>query len=188
MSFEIRGDEQEQHRIELEHNLQNTEASFHISTDDEHGLPRSRQRQPDCSVEYPRHISEPSFAEYPSFVHRSREHSMGDDMHSPHNAWSYRTGEDEDGISPFGAETMSTIAHHASAVTIGAGLGGGRAARTREPSLSGAEYDPDRPLHAMITGVNKNSVLVADVSKSKHQVRGMNILIQLVIIMTLDHI
>jgi len=172
MSFEISGDEQEQHRIELEHNLQNTELSFHISTDDERALPR--RRQIDCSsVEYPRHISEPSLAEYPSFVHRSREYSMGDeDMHGPHHAWSHRTGDDEDGISPFGAETMSTAAHHASAVTISAGLGGGRAARTREPSLSGAEYDPDRPLHAMISGVKDSDPL-----KSKQQVREMSSLL-----------
>ena len=167
MSFEICGDEQEKHRIELEHNLQNTEFSFHVSTDDERGLPR--RRQIDSSVEYPRHMSEPSLAEYPSFAHRSREHSMGDDMHSPHHAWSHRTGEDEDGVSPFGAETMSTAAHHASAVTISAGLGGGRTARTRDPSLSGAEYDPDRPLHAMISGVNVDP----DLLKSK-QVRGMS--------------
>ena len=66
--------------------------------------------------------------------------------------------------------TMSTAAHHASVVTIGAGLGGGRAARTREPSLSGAEYDPDRPLRTMMLGIN-SSLLDVDPSKSKHQVR-----------------
>lgn len=164
MSFEICGDEQEQHRIELEQNLQNTEFSFHISTDDELGLPKRR----DSSIEYPRHISEPSFAEHPSFAHLSREPSMGDDMHGSHHVWSYRT-EEEDGISRFGAETMSTAAHHASAVTFSAGLGGVRAARTREPSLSGAEYDPDRPLHAMIGGVN--SVVDATALTSKKQVR-----------------
>jgi hypothetical protein len=92
-------------------------------------------------------------------------------MHSPHHVWSYRTGEDEDGISPFGAETMSTAAHHASAVTISAGLGGGRAARNREPSLSGGEYDPDRPLYAMIGGVSNKSAMLDDPSKSKQQVR-----------------
>jgi hypothetical protein len=82
--------------------------------------------------------------------------------------WSYRTGDDE-GIAPYGGETMSTAAHHASAVTFTAGL---RGARTREPSLIGGEYDPDRPLHAMISGVNsKHSMLDMDPSKSKHQVR-----------------
>ncbi len=72
--------------------------------------------------------------------------------------WSYRTADDEEGISPYGGETMSTAAHHASALTLTAGLGGGRAAR-RDPSLSGAEYDPERPLHAMIAGVNSKHSL-----------------------------
>ena len=85
--------------------------------------------------------------------------------------WSYRTADDDEGIAPYGGETMSTAAHHASAVTFTAGLGGGRGARTREPSLNGGEYDPDRPLHAMISGVNsKHSMLDLDPSKSKHQV------------------
>lgn len=170
MSFEIRGDEQEQHRIQLENNLQSTELSFHISTDDEQGQPARRRNS---SVEYPRHLSEPSFAEFPSIVHRSINHSVGDNVHSPPHAWSYRTGDDDEGIiSPYGGETMSTAAHHASVVTIRAGLGGGRAARTREPSLSGAEYDPDRPLHAMMSGANsKHSMLNVDPSKSRHHVR-----------------
>lgn len=167
-SFEIFGDELERNRIQLEQNLQNTELSFHISTDEE----RQPSRRHNSSIEYPRHISEPSLAELPSFAHRSMDHSMGDVDHSPHHLWSYRTGDEEEGINPYGGETMSTAAHHASAVTLSAGLGGGRGARTREPSLNGGEYDPDRPLHAMITGVNsKHSMLDFDPSKSKQQVR-----------------
>ena len=53
---------------------------------------------------------------------------------------------------------MSTAAHHASALTLTAGLGGGRAAR-RGLSLSRAEYDPERPLHAMIAGVSSKHSL-----------------------------
>jgi len=66
--------------------------------------------------------------------------------------------------------TMSTAAHHASVVTIVAGLGGGRAARTCELSLSSAEYDPFN-LRTMMSGVNsKHSLLGVNPSKSKHQV------------------
>ncbi|KDR82315.1 hypothetical protein GALMADRAFT_816004 [Galerina marginata CBS 339.88] len=166
----IRGDELEHDRIQLEHNLQNTELSFRLSStsDDEnsdgytHRQHRTNHRHhhQNSSLEYPRHISEP-LVDFPSFAHRSREH-FGDEDHSQMHAWSYRTGEDEDGINPYGGETVSTAAHHASAITISAGLGGGRAAR-RDPSLSGAEYDPERPLHAMIAGVN-----------SKHSMFGMD--------------
>ncbi|KAF9523879.1 hypothetical protein CPB83DRAFT_647159 [Crepidotus variabilis] len=171
ISFEIQGDEQEHHRIQLEHNLQNTELSFHISTDDDEERPRRKNY--DSSVEYPRHLSEPSLLDMPSFVHRSRDHFSAGDEEQSHlvHAWSYRTGDDDEGINPYaGGETMSTFAHHASGVTISAGLGAGRGARPREPSFSGAEYDPDRPLHAMIAGVNsKHSMFDIDPSKSKHQ-------------------
>ncbi|KAF8969022.1 hypothetical protein BDZ97DRAFT_1754952 [Flammula alnicola] len=167
----IRGDELEHNRIQLEHNLQNTELSFHLSStsDDENNDGHHNRRRPhhrhDSSVEYPRHLSEPSMPEFPSFAHRSRDH-FGDEDTSHVHAWSYRTGDDDEGINPYGGETVSTAAHHASALTISAGLGGGRAAR-RDPSLSGAEYDPDRPLHAMIAGVNsKHSMFDTDPQKN----------------------
>lgn len=165
----IHGDDLENHRIQLERNLQNTDISFRLSDDDE-GYTQRRPKHAhhhEYSVEYPRHLSEPSGPELPSFVHRSSEH-FGDEDQSRLHAWSYRSGDDE-GISPYGGETVSTAAHHASALTLSAGLGGGRATRQRDPSMSGAEYDPDRPLHAMIAGVNsKHSMFDAD--PSKHQV------------------
>ncbi|KAG6336271.1 hypothetical protein ID866_2825 [Astraeus odoratus] len=46
---------------------------------------------------------------------------------------------------------FTPVAHHASAVTITAGLG--RNPR-REPSMSGAEYDPDRPLQDIMAGMD----------------------------------
>jgi hypothetical protein len=161
----IPGDELEAHRIRLEHNLQNTELSFHLSSDDGH-YPRHHRQ--DSSLEYPRHISEPSLPDFPSFSHRSREH-FGDEEHSHLRGWSYRTGDDEEGINPYGGETVSTAAHHASALTLSAGLGGGRGAR-RDVSLSAAEYDPDRPLHAMIAGVNSKHSMF-DLEPSKNTVR-----------------
>jgi len=165
----IHGDDLENHRIQLERNLQNTDISFRLSDDEEgyaHRRP-TRVHHHESSVEYPRHLSEPSGPELPSFVHRSSEH-FGDEDQSRLHAWSYRSGDDE-GINPYGGETVSTVAHHASALTLSAGLGGGRAARQRDPSMSGAEYDPDRPLHAMIAGVNSKHSMF-DPDPSKHQV------------------
>lgn len=162
LDLSIHGDELEHNRIQLEHNLQN-DLSIHLSSqDDEYNLNES--------VEYPRHTSGPSpLAEFGSFAHRSGDHFDDGD---PHSAWSYRTMDDDEGINPYGAHTMSTAAHHASALTLNAGLGGGRGAR-REISLSGAEYDPDRPLHDMIAQVDsKLSMFDLDPSKSRHYVRS----------------
>lgn len=140
LDFSIRGDDQEHQRVLLEHNLQHTDLSLHLSsTPDEYS-----------DVEYPRHASVPSppFSAFASFDQRS-----GDDF-DPHeqsrfHAWSYHT---DDGAQPYAAQSLSTAAHHASALTISAGLGGGRATR-RDLSLSGAEYDPDRPLQGIMAGI-----------------------------------
>jgi len=171
----IRGDELEYNRIQLEHNLQHTELSFRLSStsDDEQHHPKIRHHRRknnpnESSVEYPRHLSEPSFHEFPSIVRSTGDHYADED--SQLHPWSYRIGDDDEGINPYGGDTVSTAAHHASALTLSAGLGGGRGAR-RDVSLSGAEYDPERPLHAMIAGVNsKHSMFDLDRSKSKVQV------------------
>ncbi|KAH9912695.1 uncharacterized protein BXZ73DRAFT_56039 [Epithele typhae] len=139
----IYGDELEARRAMLEHNLQHTDLSLHLSS-------RSRLDASTDELEYPRHAGVPSppFSAYASFDHRS-----GDDF-DPHeqsrfHAWSYHT---DDGIQPYAHESLSTAHHHASALTINAGLGGGRGQR-RDLSLSGAEYDPDRPLNGIIAGI-----------------------------------
>jgi hypothetical protein len=179
----IHGDELEYNRIQLEHNLQHTELSFRLSStsDDEqqqqqhrHSTTvrhhRRKNNNPnESSVEYPRHLSEPSFHEFSSIVRSTAGDHYADEDSQLH-PWSYRIGNDEEGINPYGGDTISTAAHHASALTLSAGLGGGRGAR-RDASLSGAEYDPERPLHAMIAGVNsKHSMFDFDRSKSKVQV------------------
>ncbi|KAF9474531.1 hypothetical protein BDN70DRAFT_996996 [Pholiota conissans] len=168
VDLSIHGDELEADRIQLEHNLQNTELSFHLSSasEDDHYPPHRH----DSSLEYPRHISEPSIPDFPSFSHRSRD-NFGDEENSHLRGWSYRTGDDDEGINPYGGETQSTAAHHASALTLTAGLGGGRGAR-REQSLSAAEYDPERPLHAMIAGVNSRHSMF-DTDPSKNTAMGM---------------
>jgi len=161
LDISIRGDELEQHRIQLEHNLQHTDLSYRLSS-------VSEDEYDNDSVEYPRHNSGP--AAFPSFEIPSRDHFDGE-THSQIHPWSYRTVDDEEGINPYASgETMSTAAHHASALTLSAGLGGGRAGR-RDISFSGAEYDPDRPLHDMIAGVDsKLSVFDMEPSRSKYPV------------------
>ncbi|KAJ7857636.1 hypothetical protein B0H14DRAFT_3108118 [Mycena olivaceomarginata] len=156
LDISIPGDQLEHDRIQLEHNLQHTDLSLHLSSQD------------DDTVEYARHNSAPSaFPDFISFDQRSRDNFDGD-MHSQLHAWSYRTGDDEDGISPYGGNTISTAAHHASALTLSAGLGG-RGGR-REISLSGAEYDPDRPLHDMLAAVDpKLSMFDMDPSRSRYE-------------------
>ena len=166
LDLSIRGDELENRRIQLEHDLQRTagEFSFRLSSvsDDEEGYHNQ-------SVEYPRHESGPiSIPDFASFEHASRDHF--DETHSQIHPYSYRTDDNEGGIDPYiGGETMSTAAHHASALTLSAGLGG-RGVR-RDISLSGAEYDPDRPLQAMIAGVDsKLSMFDIEPSRSRYPV------------------
>ncbi|KAJ7288548.1 hypothetical protein C8J57DRAFT_1166320, partial [Mycena rebaudengoi] len=152
----IHGDRLEHDRMQLEHNLR-TEFSY----------PLPSPADDDDTLEYPRHNSNPAaFPDFASFDQRSRDNFDPDISHI--HAWSYRTGDDEEGISPYGGETLSTAAHHASALTLSAGLGG-RGGHRREISLSGAEYDPDRQLHDMIAAVDpKLSMFDMDPEKSRY--------------------
>ncbi|KAF8272262.1 hypothetical protein EI94DRAFT_1769980 [Lactarius quietus] len=151
----IAGDEQEQSRIQLEKNLLHTDLSLHLSSTHD-----------DFSVENPRHHSSVS-APFSAFnsIDPSRDALDMDEGISQLHAWSYHTGEDDEGVRPFvGGETLSTAAHHASALTLSAGLAG-RGER-RDISLSGAEYDPDRPLQDLIAGIDSQfSFLGADPSR-----------------------
>lgn len=155
-NISIRGDEQEQHRIQLEHNLLHTDLSLHLSS-------------PDVDdVEFPRHNSGPDQLNgFTSFDPPDADHFDPDD-HSQFNAWSYRTIDDDEGIDPYAGQTVSTAAHHASALTLSAGLGrGGR----RDVSVSGAEYDPDRPLQNIMAGITSRiSAFNMDDTKSKNVV------------------
>ncbi|KAH8104479.1 hypothetical protein BXZ70DRAFT_1075478 [Cristinia sonorae] len=139
LELSILGDATEERRIQLEQNLQQTDLSLHLSS----------PRNDFSDIEHPRHISDPySFSGAISFD-RSREGFV-----SPtHQHWSYRGIEDDEGYNPYAGETISTAAHHASALTLSAGLGG-RGAR-RDISLSGAEYDPDRPVQGIMAGMSR---------------------------------
>lgn len=161
----IHGDELEHDRIQLEHNLlHNTDLSLHLSSQTS-----DREHNYDSSVEYPRHNSAPEPFGVNGFASFDGDNFAGDmDSHSQLHAWSYRTVEDDDeGINPYGRESMSTAAHHASALTLSAGLRGRGSGARRDMSLSGAEYDPERPLGAIIAGVDSRFSMLADQSKSK---------------------
>lgn len=140
--FSIVGDEQERHRIQLEHNLQNRDLSIDLLSS-----------QGDYSLEYARHAerSRSPFS-YRSYGHH--DHSVDDQ--SQINPWSYRTVDDDDenGVNPYVGESLSTVAHHASAVTLNAGLGPRRGDDTR----SGAEFDPERPLQNIMAGAERLSM------------------------------
>ena len=83
--------------------------------------------------------------------------------------WSYRTVDDDDenGVNPYAGESLSTAAHHASAVTLNAGLG----ARRGDDTRSGAEFDPERPLQNIMAGAERLSMFGNNTtSKSIHNV------------------
>jgi hypothetical protein len=170
----IHRDVVEQNRRQLENRLKSNISTIPappLASDDGDGDGEEdyyHYHQSSSSVEYPRHDSGPMpYPDFPSFAHRSREHHFQEEDSHMHMGWSYRTADDDDGINPYGGETMSTAAHHASAVTITAGLGGGRGGHRRDISMSGAEYDPERPLNQIMAGVGRMSML-DDPSKSKH--------------------
>ena len=149
--------------------ISRTDPSFRLSltSDDDEGYTHCRPKRGhhhESSVEYSRHLSEPSAPDFPSFLHRSSEHFADEG----YTYGSYRSG-DEEGLNPYGGDTVPTAAHHASAFTLSAAWGGGQATLQRDPSMSGAEYDPDRPLHAMIPGIDSKHNMF-DPDPSKHQV------------------
>ncbi|KIY46586.1 hypothetical protein FISHEDRAFT_75505 [Fistulina hepatica ATCC 64428] len=153
LDISIHDDEQEARRQQLEHNLQQTAAdlSLHLTDDDEHA----------SSVEYPRHNSN-SQLEY--FFHdKSQFDDDGGDLEHPNSIDPYASrsrSQDPRSLSyaSYGGRTISTAAHHASAVTLSAGLAGRRGNGRRDVSLSGAEYDPDRPLHDIIGAIDYGDV------------------------------
>ncbi|CAE6457832.1 unnamed protein product [Rhizoctonia solani] len=139
-------DRQEEDRIRLEQEIGG------LSLDLEHSGSTS------LSLEYGRHGAPSprfegvaSFARYDSDLERSRDASARRSTRYQ----SFRTVDD----SYDGGQTQSTAAHHASAVTVGAGLGYGNGARPLSRAGSGAEYDPDRELSSMLKRRGRISLL-----------------------------
>ncbi|QRW06707.1 hypothetical protein RhiLY_05706 [Ceratobasidium sp. AG-Ba] len=141
----INYDAQEEARIRLEQeiggislDLSNTGSSSLSLEYGRHGAPS------------PRFEGIASFARYDSDLERSRNTSA---RRSVRQNQSHRTFED----SFDGGYTQSTAAHHASAVTVGVGLGYGGGPRSFSRAGSGAEYDPDRELSEMLKRQTKIS-------------------------------
>ncbi|KAL5482601.1 hypothetical protein ACEPAI_9195 [Sanghuangporus weigelae] len=160
--IQIAGDEEEQHRRELEYNLKDLSFQFSLSDpsqtgdqeedDEQHGT-RQKRSESSFSVEYPRHNSRRRdvsvfHGQNSSFLDNTQLVQGDNADYDP-----YRSVDDAE--VHFVGNTMSTVAHHASAVTLSAGLAGrsGKRAYAAESSLSGAEYDPDRPLDSVLNGV-----------------------------------
>lgn len=145
LNISIVGDEEEQHRIELEHNLQDLSIQLSVSTPSQNDDAESS-----AEIEYARHDPRPrDLSVYrghsPSADITPMEHDFDPNPYSYHN----------DDNSHYAGNTLSTAAHHASAVTLSAGLAGrtGKRHYPTEASLSGAEYDPDRPLDMVVNGM-----------------------------------
>lgn len=163
LDMSIVGDEEEQHRIELEQNLQDLSIPLSLSnpshaSDNEYSVERRsgqhKHSESSFELEYPRHNPCPRDvsgfqAQNFSFLDNTQLDRDFDPNH-----YAYRSADDEADVHYVG-NTLSTAAHHASAVTLSAGLDGrsGKRAYTGEASLSGAEYDPDRPLETLLNGV-----------------------------------
>ena len=134
-------DELEQHRIRLEQTLQHNDISLHLSS-----LPEDLS-----DVELPRHnLASATFLGFTSFDQYPRDYLDPTDENSSYHGWSYRTADEDEGAITYEGRTVSTAAHHASALTLSAGLDG--CASRRDVSFSGAEYDADRPLQGIIAG------------------------------------
>jgi hypothetical protein len=107
---------------------------------------------PMSDVEYPRHDS----------AHFDDDYSF-DGSHP----WSVLTGDEPTGLTPYTGGTVSTAAHHASALSLSAGLAVGRTHRRRS-NVSLAEYDPERSVNDLIAGANGGqSFFDLDMSKSQ---------------------
>ncbi|KAH7336839.1 hypothetical protein B0J17DRAFT_665045 [Rhizoctonia solani] len=139
-------DRQEEDRIRLEQEIGGLSLDLDHSASTSLSLEYGRHGAPS-----PRFEGVASFARYDSDLERSRDASARRSARYQ----SFRTVDD----SYDGGQTQSTAAHHASGVTVGAGLGYGAGVRPLSRAGSGAEYDPDRELSSMLKRRGRISVL-----------------------------
>ncbi|KDQ09859.1 hypothetical protein BOTBODRAFT_58395 [Botryobasidium botryosum FD-172 SS1] len=162
--WSIPGDPLEEERIRLENDIQNNLVNHSFE-------PSSCTQSADYSLEFARHDTGPNVSHYDafnSFVSRHHQsdpdqygHEEDEDSYRAPEMHSYRTVDADESLAV--GETMSTQHHHASAVTLGAGLGGGYG---RSPTRTGAEYDPDRQLQHLLEGRGKGNISFLDDSRT----------------------
>lgn len=145
MPLRIEGDQLEQHRIKLERDIANTIPSPPTMSP---GSVRDNEDEDVSSVDFPRHNSNPRHS-FHSFEHPSHFDS---DFYSRHG------DEDSVALDPDLGHTISTAAHHASALTLTAGLHG-RNYTPGKSRQSNQEFDPDRPLQPMLNVADGLSML-----------------------------
>jgi hypothetical protein len=150
---QIQGDRLEQSRIRLERDIdKNIPSPPSISSDNP--LDGGDDNDLSSSVDFARHNAHPQ-ASFQSFEHLSH---LDSDFYSRHG------DDDSIALDPDLGQTMSTAAHHASALTLSAGLRGRNSYNhtTGRASPSGAEFDPDRPLQDMLDRRIANGISLVD--------------------------
>lgn len=172
MSLRIEGDQLEQHRIRLERDIASTIPSPPTMSP---GSVREDDEDDVSSVDLPRHNSNPRHS-FHSFEHPSHFDS---DFYSRHG------DEDSVALDPELGHTMSTAAHHASALTLTAGLRG----RDFTPGKSlqaNQEFDPHRPLQPMLGAADGLSMFNSTFHSKTTTKSNKNSKLDQVIILVLD--
>lgn len=112
---------------------------------------RDRVPSPDLSIELPRHLPIDDFNSFTNSFHGPLQHDT------------YSHIEDTAGHG----ETISTAAHHASALTLSAGL----APRVLSPRASNTEYDASRQLRDIIH-IRPDESSVFNITRTPRSVRA----------------
>ncbi|KAF8488343.1 hypothetical protein JB92DRAFT_3016971 [Gautieria morchelliformis] len=160
---QIQGDRLEQSRIRLERDIdKNIPSPPSMSSDN----PIECGDDDDLSsVDFARHNAHPQ-ASFQSFEHLSH---LDSDFYSRHG------DDDSIALDPDLGQTMSTAAHHASALTLSAGLRGRNSYNhtTGRASPSGAEFDPERPLQDMLDRRIANGISLVDATGRSKSVKSL---------------
>jgi hypothetical protein len=202
--WSIPGDQQEKERIQLEQEVLNRIGALDYTFENtdthsrgtEAGTENNDDNDRDASVEYGRHrgagdgVYSPggdlSISSFARGGHGAFDHT--DMSYTDHSYTQTQTGqhqqpqaqaptlcEDGDESALRGGDTLSTAQHHASAVTLGAGLGGYPTGpfSSRTPSrsnISVREFDPERKLTDLLSA--RGGVSILDESATFNQNRA----------------
>jgi len=149
--------EQERNRIALEDAISHGLPDFSIQPSED----------ADYSVEYPRHGGAHSplpFNPYSSF----NGPEVADDLYSNPDQHRHRSFVSHHDDSLVGGESMSTAAHHASALTPRAGL----RYNLPSPTLGDGEYDPERPVQDLLNNRGHMSIFDDTMRSTKSERRA----------------